>query len=197
MTYSELVANIAAWADRGDLSAVAPTFIALTEERLNRTLRVNANSASVSLVVLSGQSSVDLPADYLEGRAVTAPDGAWTQRTPEALAELKAGGSNDKSYAVYGGQIHLPFAVGADTTLTLAYWQAIPALTAGDPTNWLSLNHPSIYLFGGLVEACNYVVDAAQAALYESRFSAALADLRASEQHAAYFAAALQPDYVV
>lgn len=198
MTYTELVANITAFLDRQDLSAVAPTFIALAEERFNRTLRLNALTAQTTLTVLAGNSSVALPADYREGRALAGADyETWQQVTPERLAELKSFGDQDTCFSIFGGSLQIPYEVDADKALTLTYWTKIPALTVSNTTNWLSLNHPGVYLWACLAEAAIYTVNPQQGAVYENRAAQAIAELQASESAAAYFAGSIAGSYVV
>lgn len=197
MNYSEIKSAVDQWTHRADLSPMAVTFVQLAEERMNRTLRVNALATTATLTVLSGASSVALPADYQEGRSLTASDGEWTQCTPEQLEERRAAGSADKAYAIFGGSLHLPFAVGSDTALTLAYWTRVPALSDTNTENWVSTNHPGLYMWLTLAEAAVFVGSAASGSVFEARALQAMRELNDSEVSARYFAAALQSDYVV
>lgn len=196
MNYTQLLEAIASWLHRNDLSTPAPTFVQLAEARLRRELRMSRFAGIATLTVLAGQSAVDLPADYLEGRALTGGSGDWTMRSAEALARLKANGSSDQDYTVVGGQIVLPFNVGGNTDLTLAYYKAITALTT-TPTNWLLTNHPDVYLWPALAEAAVYTQDDALEAKYEARAARAIAEVQADDKAATWFAAELHPDYVV
>ena len=197
MTYAELLAQITAWSDRADLTTVAPTFIALAEERFNRVLRLNAFSTAATVTVLSGQSTVALPADFLEGRALTDGEGRdYEQVTPERLARMLAYGEEGRYFAIFGGSLRMSFVASADTALSLTYWQKVPALTVSNTTNWLSDNHPGVYLWAALAEAAIYTVSPQQGAVYENRAQQAIADLQASERAAAYFAGAITGDYV-
>lgn len=198
MTYAELVANISSWLHRSDMASMAPTFIALAEERFNRSLRCNAFSAIATATVLNGTSSVELPADYLEGRALTDSSGnEWQQVTPEMLAKLRATESDEHCFAVLGGSIHIPFAVTANTDLELTYWTKVPPLTGTNTTNWLSLNHPGIYLSASLAEACVFLEAPERGAVMESRTAGLMAELKASEQFSGYFIGSMQGNYVV
>lgn len=197
MTYEQLIAAISDWTHRADLATPAPTFLQLAEGKLSRLLKLSQFSTSVDLTFLAGSSSAELPTDYLEGRSLVGSDGDWTQKTPEQLSRLRAVGSSDKSYAIYGGSVHLPFEVGSDTTLTLHYWQRIPELTSSDPTNWLSENAADVYLWTALAFAATYAKNMQAAMEYEARAQGAIAELRSADQSATWFAASLSADYVV
>ena len=55
-TYSELKTSIANYLNRDDLTAVIPDFITLTENRLDRELRVRANMIRASTTTTAGTS---------------------------------------------------------------------------------------------------------------------------------------------
>ena len=59
-TYSELQSTVASYLNRDDLTAIIPTFITLTENRLNRELRVRANMVRAVTTTTSGQAFYDL-----------------------------------------------------------------------------------------------------------------------------------------
>ncbi len=66
-TYSALQTSIANWADRDDLTAFIPDFIALTEARFNRALRLRSMEQSQTATTVAGQSKLrptyELPTD--------------------------------------------------------------------------------------------------------------------------------------
>jgi hypothetical protein len=73
----------------------------------------------------------------------TYPDG------PARFFATKIGG--DTFYLYPSGE--------SDGTLTLIYYQKIPALASDNETNWLLTAHPDLYLFGSLVEANAFTQD--------------------------------------
>ena len=54
----------------------------------------------------------------------------------------------------------------------------MPPLSLIKPLNWLSTDHPDIYIFGALVEVNGFVKDSQSAALWEERYSGSLGELR-------------------
>ena len=57
-TYTELQTAVANWLDRDDLTARIPEFIALTEARFNRLLRVRSMETEADQVTTSGTRSL-------------------------------------------------------------------------------------------------------------------------------------------
>ena len=70
-TYSELLSTVANYLNRDDLTTLIPTFITLTENRLNRELRVRANMVRAITTTTAGQAFYDLPSDLIELRNIT------------------------------------------------------------------------------------------------------------------------------
>ena len=70
-TYSELKTSVANYLNRDDLTSVIPDFITLTENRLNRELRIRANVARAQTTTTSGTAFYDLPDDLIELRNIT------------------------------------------------------------------------------------------------------------------------------
>ena len=70
-TYSDLKTSVANYLNREDLTAVIPDFITLTENRLNRDLRVRVNLIRAETTTTSGTDFYNLPTDLIEIRNIT------------------------------------------------------------------------------------------------------------------------------
>ena len=70
-TYSDLKTSVANYLNRNDLTDVIPDFIRLTEDKLNRELKVRANLARAETTTTNGTEFYDLPSDMIELRNVT------------------------------------------------------------------------------------------------------------------------------
>ena len=151
-TYSDLLASVAAWLNRSDLTAVIPDFVTLAEGRIARDLRLRKQVITTTLTTVAGTQTVTLPSDFLEAENLTlsstSPAGAMSIVTPEIL---------DRKYpdSYVTGQ-PVVYAFIADTIafgptpdsaypVRLDYYQRFPVLSVA-LTNWLLTNHPSIYL---------------------------------------------------
>jgi len=69
-TYTELKSSIAGYLARTDLTTQIPDFVRLCETRLRRDLRLRQMLKSVTTATVSGDSTVELPSDFLEVRDI-------------------------------------------------------------------------------------------------------------------------------
>lgn len=176
MTYTELQAKIAQWMYRSDLTAVIPTFIELAEERFNRHLRVRAMEIPLAETpIVDGQ--ITLASDVADVKLLWASMNTKPLQAATLEAVIASGSSGVPSmYARQGQTIYLN---GGGSVAGVLY-QKIPALSSSNATNWLSLQSPSAYLFGALVEAKIYVE--ADFSVMESRLQSVLNELSGNDQ---------------
>lgn len=196
MNYTELKAAISDWTHRADMATSAATFVVLAEERL-QDLKLNRFTTSATLTVTAGQTSVALPDDYLEGRGLTGGSWDWTLCTPEQLIRTAEGSGEVHSYAIYGGNLVLPYAPTENLDLTLAYFQTLDPLSDSNTTNWVLTYHPGAYLWLALSEAALYAGNEAKRLVFESRAQLALETLRQRDVAGSTFAASMPASYVV
>lgn len=166
--YTDLQAAIASWMVRTDMTPVIPDFITLFEATANRKLRVRQQETVATLTPVSGVAA--LPTDYLAWKRMT-----WSGDTsreldyvhPSMLKAMYPTAPSDipRSWTIEGSSIVVRPV--DDTDLSFLYYAKIPALAAGP--NWLMTEHPDLYLFGSLVEAQAYNLDAEKAALWKAR----------------------------
>lgn len=104
-----------------------------------------AKEASTSLSFTTGAAS--LPAGYIRTIALT--HATYGELDQKPLAEVRARRIADTSgipdiYAIHGSQVLVaPTYTG---NLTFDYEGTLAGLTSGNPTNWLILNAPLVYL---------------------------------------------------
>ncbi len=177
--YSDLLASVASWLNRTDLTARIPDFITLAESRLNREMRLRVMETEAELTIPNGDRTVALPDDFLE------PLGLWAvestgRRDLRYLASvqmhvLTATGSI-YDWAITGSDIDVQRPVSGDMALVLRYLAKF-ALSEAEPTNWLMANHPDVYLFAALVEAGPYLRDNDLLAIWSGRLEQAMAEV--------------------
>jgi hypothetical protein len=168
--YAELQTAIASWLARSDLTASIPDFITLFEAAANRRLRVREMEASTDLAPSSGAAT--LPADYLAWRRVTWTGSPRVELAYVAPSYLQAAypsspADTPRIFTIEGATLKVRPV--SDTALEFLYYQKIPALSDGNPANWLLAAHPDLYLFGSLAEAQMFAVDPEKAALWKGR----------------------------
>jgi hypothetical protein len=184
-TYTDLLASVANWLNRSDLTAVIPDFVTLAEGRIARDLRLRKQVVNTTLSTVAGVQTVALPSDFLEAENLNiisaSQNGSLSVVTPEYI---------DRKYppsASYTGQPVVYTVVGDNMvlgptpdgvyTISLDYYQRFTALATAS-TNWLLTNHPTVYLNACLVEGSAYLMDADKAQAYEARYQAAISDLQ-------------------
>lgn len=176
MTYTELQAQIASWLNRTDLTAIIPDFIALTEERVNRHLRVR-------------QMEVVLPLTTIVDNLITPPVGTidvktlWLdgyEGTPLHIQSFESAQAwqTDTLTTLYAWKGTDLYFNGSGEVRGVLY-ERIPAIATAS-TNWLSEDAPSVYLFGGLMEAAMYIGN--DPSMYQARFDQALNELQGNNK---------------
>lgn len=190
-SYNDLIARVAMWLDRDDLTPFMQTFVGMIEPFLNRTLRTPEMEVTAYPSFVSGTSTFPLPMDCLAVRGVNMNGRALDAYGPAQMATtfgLPSGFAQGlpAAYSVSGRTVTVAPAGVGDATITLTYWQRIPALTSAAPTNWLLTEHPDVYLYGTLAQAEAYVENPARAAQWTALFEGAVAQIMAAAGKARY-----------
>jgi hypothetical protein len=148
--YTELVAAINGWLSRDDMTAIAPDLIALAEAEFNRTLRTIEMEGRAT-ATLTGEA-LALPTDFIGLRSISVDSTFFDQVSSQELFDIPSTAALPRKVAIMDGQFF--FRPAPDSgDVNIAYYQKIPALTAGSPTNWLMTKHPDLYLFAALAQA--------------------------------------------
>ena len=160
-TYTGLKASVADWLNRADLSAQIPDFITLGEAMNNRELRtVQMEGFDTGT---SSDGLVAVPTDWLETRTLRLDAPSVGQQILEYVGEeemdqLEANGltGTTRYYTNMNGVFQVLPLPSAPITYDLRYYQAIPALSASNQSNWLLTKSPDLYLL--LVPSGSYRV---------------------------------------
>lgn len=170
MDYAALQASVLNWAAKSDAGTVAEVtnFIEFATDGFNygvpargiAPLRVREMETLGSITMTNGVGS--LPDDYLQyktARSMAATprplDYATDSFTNGAYADGAAGLSS--TFSITGSTIYAFPTSGVD--VDLVYYAAIPALSVGNPTNWLLTKMPSLYLHAALMHLAMFVKD--------------------------------------
>jgi hypothetical protein len=207
-TYTDLQAAIATWLGAtgdAEVTGNAADFITLAEQRINRgaegaypspPLRLQAMETVNGAFAVAGEYT-SLPADFLEMRRLVLPsDPPWLVPvvSEEQIVALH-GGATGTGYvaAVVGQQLQIKPVITASTVFELTYVAKVPALTGGNPTNWLLTNGPGIYLYGALLEAVGIgVADPGMAQTWYAAYQAAATGLQTSDRRSRWAGSVLQ-----
>ena len=191
-TYSELQSTVASYLNRDDLTAIIPTFITLTENRLNRELRVRANMVRAVTTTTSGQAFYDLPSDLIELRNITYDSSsqsfALRYLSPESVSReygtIVSG--QPRAYTNLGNNLKLTPTPDAAYSISINYFSQLRSLSDNVTTNDVLAEYPSLYLFGSCLEGAIYLNDTEQTNRFGSVFQKALEDVKTAEEAARY-----------
>lgn len=178
--YTPLLSRVADWMFRPDLTAKIPTFISLAEGAIFRELRLRQTE-----IILSGSTSsatISLPAGTrsIERLAITADGVQHTldYTTPNGIEPLTYSTGRPTRYTVENQAIRLLTAPGSAYDFALHYIPNLLPITADNPSNWLSVNAPDLYLYGALLQAASFTMDDAHVARYGPHYAKAIDSVR-------------------
>lgn len=156
--YTSLLAEIAIWLDRSDLTAKIPQFVALAEADLRvvllqsryiterTTINTTANSCTIALPALMARPlSVSI-----NGNALARSTALLCHSDYKAVPQFWGMDGVDK--------IRLYPMPDAVYPVEIVYIPEIPPLATASP-NWLLTKMPNAYLYGSLVAAKDYLQD--------------------------------------
>jgi len=183
-TYSELQTSIANWADRDDLTAFIPDFIALTEARFNRTLRLRSMEQSQFADTVGGQSNYALPTNYLqmrEFRLNQEPTISLRYVSPEIFEAWNLGSGMPKFYTIIANEIRIGPTPSGVYEMEMLFWRKFPNLSTTVHSNWMLENAPDVYLYGSLLELEPFIQNDARLAVWGAGYSKAIDDIQSAD----------------
>ena len=191
-TYSELRTTIASYLNRDDLTDIIPTFITLTENRLNRELRVRANMVRAQTTTAAGTAFYDLPSDMIELRNITYDSNsqsfALSYLSPESASRAYGTvvSGRPRGYTNLGNNVKLIPTPDAAYDININYFSQLRPLSDNVATNDVFSQYPSLYLFGACLEGAIYLNDTEQTNRFGTVFEKTVADVKQAEEAARY-----------
>ena len=191
-TYSELQTTVANYLNRDDLTTLIPTFITLTENRLNRELRVRANMVRAITTTTAGQAFYDFPSDLIELRNITYDNNSQSHAlrylSPESVSREYGTvvSGQPRAYTNLGNDLKLVPSPDAAYSISINYYSQLRSLSDSVTTNDVLTQYPSLYLFGACLEGAIYLNDTEQTNRFGSVFQKALDDVQRAEEAARY-----------
>lgn len=190
-TYSDLQTSIAGYLARTDLTTQIPDFITFAENRLRRELRVRQMLKSVTTATVSGDSTVEVPSDFLEIRdfvALTNPITPLSYSSPSTLSNdpVASQVGVPRSYTILANEFLLAPIPDGIYTLRLLYYAA-PAYLSSTNTSNVFLNvAPDALLYASLLEAEPYLMNDARINTWGSMYDRAISTLTKSDESTQY-----------
>ena len=189
--YAGLQTTIASYLARTDLTNLVPDFIRLAEIRLRRELRIRQMLRSATTTTTGGDSTVDLPDDFLEVRdliVVANPVRPITYMSPSVFSRnartTEVGYPVD--YTILATEFK--FAPIPDTayTIQILYYAAPYFLTSTNPSNSFLSNCPDLLLYGALLEAEPYLMNDQRIQVWAGMYQKGVDALTQSDEQAQY-----------
>lgn len=198
--YTDLKSEIATWLARSGDSNITDnvdTFIDLAEGEFNRVLRTDDMITEATLSLSAGVQTVARPSDYLQ--AVS----AYNTTDPQSIEFASTKQIRDR-YATSSTGLPRYFSEYADDkflfgpapdsgySVTLVYFQKIPALGVSQATNWLLDVAPDLYLYRTLYAARGFMQDDSGVSMWKQISDGIIGDLQAADNKDRFSGATLQ-----
>ena len=189
--YTDLQSTIASYLARSDLTAMIPDFIRLAETRLRRELRIRQMLKVVTTTATAGDSTVELPSDFLQMRDLhiaTTPSAPLEYQSPSALfrnARTTESGL-PKQYTVLAQEFQLAPIPDSGYTISLLYYAAPTFLSSTTSSNAFMANCPDLLLYGALGEAETYIMNDPRLQTWATLYDRGLSSLTISDDQGEY-----------
>ncbi|HEX3862105.1 MAG TPA: hypothetical protein VHY35_10480 [Stellaceae bacterium] len=129
------------------------------EADASRQLRTHYQEISYNITTVNGTDTYALPDDFLAPRelsiATAKPLVVLDYLPPTQLDDtwIWNNAAQPFNYTIEGSNVRFGPTPGGVYTIRVEYWQAIPALSDDNASNWLLAQFPDAYLWGSLAEA--------------------------------------------
>jgi hypothetical protein len=190
-TYSDLQTSIGNYLARSDLTSQIPDFITFAENRLRRELRIRQMLKSVTTATVSGDNTIEIPADFLQVRdfvVMTNPIQPLSYSSPSAL-------SNDPrasevgvplSYTILANDFQVSPSPDGIYTVKMLYFAAPAYLSSSNTTNVFLTTAPDALLYASLIEAEPYLMNDARINTWGTMYDRAIGSLTKSDEEGQY-----------
>jgi len=160
-TYSALKTSVANWLNRTDLTDEIVDFISLTEADFNSKLRIRKMISETTITI--DAETEDLPTGFLQIRDFFIVSGSTKlplrYMTPSQMDSIKGTSTTGtpEVYTILGDKLRFAPKPDSTYTATLNFYKKFDALSDSNTSNFILTDHPSIYLYGALYHATNFL----------------------------------------
>ena len=195
--YGELKTLIEGYLHRTDLTtSEVPDFITLAQARVNRDLdileMVERTTQSVSTRYTTLPTDVrkllDVQMSITGGRKSLMPMSAAQMNTEHT--SVISGEPNN--YCIRGDELELQPTPDQAYTVELLYLYRFTAFSADSDTNWVLTNHPNIYVYATMMEACLFINGDERLPVFTKAYSAEVESLNEQAEDMALSGGPLQ-----
>ena len=201
-TYSDLKTAVANYLARTDLTTQIPDFIRFAELRLRRELRIRQMLKSVTTTTTGGDSTVQLPTDFLEARdfyVSTNPIQPLTFASPAIFSRNTYTTQSGKplNYTILASEFKLSPVPDSTYTLELLYYSAPTFMSDTNSSNAFMANAPDALLYASLLEAEPYLMNDARINTWGALYERTITTLIKSDESSQYSGVPLSMSYAV
>ena len=197
--YTELKTAIANWLNRSDLtSEISDDFIKLTEADLNSKLRIRKMVTQSSFTIDSETEA--LPTGFLQVRDMYILSGSTKHplryMTPSQMDQVKGTSTTGvpSSYTILGDTFRFMPKPDSNYTAYVNYYKSFDALSSTNTTSYILTYHPSIYLYGSLFHAANFLggINPQQVQTWQQMYATSLERLEQNDREDQFSGSPLQ-----
>ena len=197
--YTELKTAIANWLNRSDLtSEISDDFIKLTEADLNSKLRIRKMVTQASFTIDSETEA--LPTGFLQVRDMYILSGSTKYPlryiTPSQMDQVKGTSTTGvpSSYTILGDTFRFMPKPDSNYTAYVNYYKSFDALSSTNTTSYILTYHPSIYLYGSLFHAANFLggINPQQVQTWQQMYATSLERLEQNDREDQFSGSPLQ-----
>jgi len=199
-TYTNLKTSIANWLNRTDLTTeIAEDFIVLAEKDFNSKLRIGRMIESNASFTIDSEIET-LPTDFLQVRDFYILEGGTKHSlqyiTPAQMDQIKGSSTTGmpRTFTILGDNFRFAPIPSSSYTGVINYYKSFSPLSSSVATNYILTSHPSIYLYGALYHAANFLggIEPRQVQQWQQQYITALERLERNDREDQYGNAPLQ-----
>jgi hypothetical protein len=196
MSYTTLIADLASWLHRADLTTQIATFISDGEKRIYRDLRIRAMEAALSDTIASGVIAV--PSGYIamkNARIDSARSGKLMRKDAEWIYANYPVRSADGTPKFFAREIDsFIFGPYPDSAYTVkgTYYKRLDALSTENETNWFTENAQDLLRWAALCSAARYIVNDQRIPVWEENYAEAILAIQAEDDAEEFSGSPLQ-----
>lgn len=190
-SYSDLKTAVANYLARSDLTSQIPDFVRFAENRLRRELRIRQMLKVATAIATAGDSTVSLPADFLELRDIHIA--ATPVRTLEFLSPssfFRTARTTESgvptAYTVLASEFQFAPIPDSAYTYKMLYYSAPTYLSDANPSNAFLANCADALLYASLAEAEPYLMNDARIATWAALYQRAIESLSTSDDRSEF-----------
>lgn len=174
--YGDLKTAIYRWSNRDDLTAVAPDFVSLAQERIwTDIVKSGASQYLESSTSSTTSATIAFPSDLAVIRSLEMNfNGQWQAIGPLDPNNAENVSGIPNAYYVQERAITLSPPPDGEYSYRLKYVKKLAAFSSDSDTDDILTNYPSLYLYASLLETQPYLDDWTKAAAWNQAYKDSL-----------------------